>query len=175
MTVALTYATLLLSCLDEALDAAATPSAPAPRFVMLRGGEAVRPTLSTTDDECCGGLAWVRIATTQPSAAYDQLPSGCVNHLRRTTLELGVARCFPTPDPSAMVTAEEWTAVVTQMESDHGAMEAALCCFQGLGSEITGSPDVYPGVYTPAGPEGRCIVGTLLVDIEHACACGTRG
>lgn len=172
MTIALTYSQLLLQCLDESLEVAAFP---APAHSMLRGGEAVRPSISISDDECCSGLAWVRIVNVDPRFTRDDFPSQCVNHLRVATLEMGVARCMPTPDATAMVTADQWNEVVARMESDHSAMEAALCCFQALGAEITGSPDLYPGQYVPFGPEGRCIGGTLQLTIEHACACGTAG
>lgn len=170
MTIALSYAQILLQCLEDELDTRPSP----PLYRMLRGGDHVSPSRSVTEDECCSGLAWVRIVGTVREDALDfaqPAHSGCRNHTRRTTLELGVARCMPTPPADAMVTADQWNAVVGLMESDHSAMEAAACCFtQDPITEFDVAVQVEE--YTPEGPDANCISATLTVSVIYACACG---
>lgn len=175
MTVALPLAQTLLQCLEDSL----TVNPPAQ--ICLRAGEAVTPQLSTTEDECCSGLAWVRIASVSPLVLRGQedLTFGCVNHMRTTTLEMGVVRCMPTPDADTLVTCDQWTALTAQMEADHTAMEAALCCLRGVvtGGTVPAITDIalYPGEYEPRGPEGRCLGATMTITAEHGCACGSGG
>lgn len=175
MTVALPLAQTLLQCLQDSL----TVNPPAQ--ICLRAGEAVTPQLSTTEDECCSGLAWVRIASTEPLILRGQedLTSGCFNHMRITRLEMGVVRCMPTPDADTLVTCDQWTALAAQMEADHTAMEAALCC---LREEIRSGDTpvitdvvVYVEEYEPRGPDGRCLGATLMIRAEHGCSCGSGG
>ena len=175
MTVALPLAQELLQCLENTL----TVNPPA-QFC-LRAGERVTPQLSTVEDECCSGLAWVRIAGTEPlvlRGAEDTM-WGCINHMRRSVLEMGVVRCMPTPPPDALVTCDQWTALALQLEADHTAMEAALCCLYDAlntgGVPNVGDVVLRPGVYEPTGPEGRCLGGTLTVTAEHGCSCGSGG
>lgn len=175
MTVALPLAQALLQCLDDSL--VTNP----PAQICLRAGERVTPQLSTTEDECCSGLAWVRIASTEPlilRGAEDTM-FGCVNHMRLTTLEMGVVRCMPTPPADTLVTCDQWTALALQLEADHTSMEAAICCLNALlgegGVPFVGDVILRPGAYEPTGPEGRCLGGTLTVTAEHGCACGSGG
>lgn len=170
MTVAMTLAQVLLSCFEDSL----TVNPPAQ--ICLRAGEAVRPQISTQDDECCSGLAWVRIANTLRNDQFDSSPN-CINHMRTSVLEMGVARCMPTPPPEALVTCDQWTAVALQLDADHAAMEAAVCCLQSALATTPGigDPEIRVGDYEPRGPEGRCISGTMLVEVVHGCACGTGG
>lgn len=172
MTVALSLAQTLLQCLEDSL----TVNPPAQ--ICLRAGEAVTPQISTVDDECCSGLGWVRIASVSPLVLRGQedLTFGCVNHMRETTLEMGVVRCMPTPGADTLVTCDQWTALALQLEADHTAMEAALCCLQALvrGGTVPAITDIalYPGEYTPRGPDGRCLGGTMMITAQHGCACG---
>ena len=175
MTVALPLAQSLLACLEDSL----TVNPPAQ--VCLRAGEFVNPQISTTEDECCSGLAWVRIVGTDPLILRGQedLTFGCFNHMRATVLEMGVVRCMPTPDADTLVSCDQWTALTAQMEADHTAMEAALCCLRELvrGGTVPAITDValYVGEYAPRGPDGRCLGATLTVRAEHGCSCGSGG
>ena len=131
------------------------------------------PMLSTAEDECCPGLAWVRIAGIEPADAFTLPNPQCINHMRSVTLELGVVRCMPTPGPGSMVTCDQWTAKALQIDSDYEAMEAAVCCLSDQADELMGDADVVPGPYTPTGPDGNCIGGTLTITTVFACACGS--
>jgi hypothetical protein len=161
----------LLECLQAAL---ATRPEPLPdERVCLRAGESVAPSLSTNADECCPGLAWVRVAGVEPAEGFVIANPRCVNHVRTVTLEMGVVRCMPTPGPNNMVTCDQWTAKTLQLDSDYEAMEAALCCLSTQIQALPGDVDVVPGPYAPLGPDGNCIGGTLTLQTVFACACGS--
>ena len=113
MTIAMDRAQELLLCFQNELQAP-HPTPIAPEHVMLRPGQEVTPLLSTNSDECCRGLGWVRIASVSgvrqinSTAAED---ARCFGQERVLTLELGTARCAPTPGAGGIPSEDEWTAV----------------------------------------------------------------
>lgn len=167
MSYAFTVAQELLDCLNTALQARPAP----PANIMLRPGEEVTPLLSTVRDECCEGLAWVRVASHTVSPSFDERASGtCAVRGRRYTLEMGVVRCAPTPGASGIPTADQWNTLAAQLDSDLDAMEAALCCVE----PFVKSRGLFPpvaGEYSPRGQDGNCIGGTLTIELEADCGC----
>lgn len=167
MTVAMDLAQALLLCFQNELQAP-HPKPILPEHVMLRPGQEVTPLLSTSDDECCRGLGWVRIATISgvkeinSTAAQD---SRCFGQERVLTLELGTARCAPTPGASGLPTEDDWAAVALTLDEDYGAMERAVCCAFGS------LDDVAVGDYTPFGQDGNCIGATMTVQIPMEACC----
>lgn len=173
MTNAITLAQELLACLQTALLAG--PNPPPANKIMLRAGGEVTPLLSTTTDECCTGLGWVRI---QSLSGVKQLGdadavSGCFAQERTLTLELGVARCAPVGDVSTIPGEDEWTAVALQLDADMGAMEQAVCCAFGDLDTDPPSPaiEVAVGSYQPFGVDGNCIGGTMTVALRLDTCC----
>jgi hypothetical protein len=164
------FAQILLQCLGEALDAGPYPIPP--EKVCLRFGSEVNPTLGTTEDECCTGLAWARVAGIQSLADLTDPDMGnCVSTRRLITIELGTARCIPFGTVQAGPSCDAWTEVALKMDSDHGAMEAAVCCASQALDDLPYSPTITPGEYTPGGPDGNCVTGTLTVTISYDCGC----
>ena len=155
----------LLDCLETALNTRANP----PARMMLRAGEVVTPLLGTSEDECCDGLAWVRIAGTQPRTSFNQVGE-CVGTGRRLTLEMGVVRCAPSADASSVPTEAQWTNAALQLDSDHDAMEAALCCLAAAEDWDT-VPVLGADGYRPTGVDGNCIGGIMTVELEVDCGC----
>jgi hypothetical protein len=155
----------LLACLETALNARANP----PARVMLRAGEVVTPLLGTSEDECCDGLAWVRIAGVARRTDFDAIQP-CVGTGRRLTLEMGVVRCAPTSDSATVPTEEQWTNAALQLDSDHDAMEAALCCLADTG-DWDPLPELGADGYRPTGVDGNCIGGLMTVELEVDCGC----
>lgn len=176
MTLLNPLAQILRNCLEESL--ADRPNPLSTERVQLRFGAELFPDRAQDLDECCPGIAWVRPVQVDPRFTPDDLTSVCVQSLRRTTLEMAVYRCMPTPGPDALVTAAQWEAVFQQAESDHSAMEAALCCFveevRNPVTPVAGFPDVFAGAWAPIGPDANCVGSTMQVTIEHGCACGTE-
>jgi hypothetical protein len=164
------YAQILLTCLREALDAGPNPIAP--EHVCLRFGQEVRPQLGTQTDECCSGLAWVRVVEVDPIGSPDDLGSNnCpITSGRRLLLETGTARCIPFGTVQAPTSCDAWTEAALKMDADHAAMEAALCCFRDTVQDIV--DNVFPGIYNTLGPDGNCILGTLGVSVDYDCGCG---
>lgn len=169
MTHAIVVAQELLACLESALGAGPAPILP--QYVMLRAGAEVTPLLSTSTDECCTGLGWVRIASVSGVRGVGERDNvACFQSERVLTLELGVARCMPTPGPGSIPTEAEWLAVALQADADHGAMEEAVCCaFNDL--EGSGAEEVAVGEYRPFGVDGNCVGGTMTVQVRMTNCC----
>jgi hypothetical protein len=162
-------AQILLECLRTELNA--RPEPPPDSKIMLRAGGEVTPLLGTGTDECCTGLAWVRIASSVPNPdILDLMQAGCFATERVVTLEMGVVRCAPSSDISGVPTADQWTATALQLDSDHEAMEAALCCSYGPLRDLGNAPPV-ASEYTPFGVDGNCIGATMTVTLEVNCGC----
>lgn len=168
MTQAIVYAQEILACLETAL--AAGPAPILPQHVMLRAGQEVTPLLSTTDDECCRGLGWVRVQSVSGVRQIGERDNvTCFQAERVLTLELGVARCAPTPDAGSIPTEDQWTAVALQLDADHGSMEAAVCCF--IDMENPGVEEFAVGSYEPFGVDGNCVGGRMTVQVRMKNCC----
>lgn len=169
MTHAMTVAQMLLDCLQTQLLAG--PNPPPADKVMLRAGAEVTPLLGTGTDECCTGLGWVRIAEVSGVRQLGDLDNvSCFQTERTATLELGVARCAPSAPVSGVPTEEQWTQVALQLDADHGAMEAAVCCAFG-DTDGTVAEEVAVGDYLPFGVDGNCIGGTMRVFVRMTNCC----
>ena len=168
-------AQILLACLKTALDLGPNPIAD--EHVCLRFGQEVRPSLGGGTDECCTGLAWVRVAGVAGIRNDPDDPlthAQCVDSERRLTLELGTARCISQGTTMAPTTCDEWTVAALKMDADHSAMEAAVCCFADQVSNMPFAPQsITVGDYQPAGPDGNCILGTLQITLDYSCGCGS--
>lgn len=81
------------------------------------------------DDNHCG-MAWVRLVLSFPS---DTFPLPAIDQYCGKPLayqiEMGVARCWPTPEDGAFPEPDEAGSAILDILSDHDAMRrAALCC-----------------------------------------------
>lgn len=173
MTVYMDAAQELLECYRAQLQAPGFPGPPPDENICLRHGEFVAPLLGTTADECCSGLAWVRIVSVEPLRDDIDLPSGCVSAERRVTLEMGGVHCLPWGTLEAPPTCAQWTAVALKADAFHDAMEKAVCCLAPILDTSGAAELVAAGVYEPTGPDGNCIGGTMQVIVETSCtSCG---
>lgn len=152
----------LLGCLQEQIALVEAP----PAKVEHRPGQTVDALLSITDDECCSGLAWVRIAQVYPSAAgafplQDQTAENPCNPMSwAVELELGAVRCAPTPDAYSLPDGTEWAQVTNRMMQDAAAFRrAVICCFDDLDLPFL------LGAWQPLPVAGRCAGGTQLVTV----------
>lgn len=164
----------LLDCLNEQIQQVAKP----PKFVQLRTGDIVAHLMSTTEDECCSGLAWVRPVTFYPTSQFPQQADRLTQkgvEAWAVTLEMGAVRCAPTPGADRIPTAEEWMAVTQAVMDDAAAMRRALCCWIDSGPPGTAgvrAGQILPGQWQPLPLEGGCVGGTLPVTIRRpACDC----
>lgn len=168
------YAQILLGCLGEAISGGPDPIDA--EYVCLRFGGDVSPSLGTSTDECCTGLAWVRVVGVARTGPETDDPSfnTCLHAGRRLTLEMGTARCIPYGTVQRPTSCEDWTAAALRMDADHAAMEAALCCFRDAVSVMPYAPyAIVVTEYQPAGPDGNCLTGTLQLTLDYSCRCGS--
>lgn len=165
----------LLACLEEEIDKVPTP----PKYRGLRPGQTVDFLASTTSDECCEGLAWVRVAGFFPSSGkfpeqdFEAVKGGTRGWA--ITLEMGAVRCSPTPDENSIPSNDTWNAVVQAIMDDAAAMRRAICCFIAA-DPIARNGFVLPGEWVPVSVEGGCVGGTLTVTVRGiACDCSEAG
>lgn len=164
----------LLACLAQEIAKVESP----PEYVQLRPGNVVDHLLSTHQDECCEGLAWVRPGLFFPSSSVfpqlDEVPLPKGLNAWAVTIELGSVRCAPTPDEDRIPTAAEWDATTQAVMDDAAALRRAICCF--IDAEPGRSKKVLPGTWTPLSVQGGCVGGILPVTIRAgACDCSEAG
>jgi hypothetical protein len=164
----------LLDCFNQELDKVANP----PLYRGFRPGNVVDHLLSTWQDECCSGLAWVRIVSFGASSAVfptqDTVPQPKGPLSWAITLEMGVVRCSPTPDADSIPTADQWEEVVQAIMDDGAAMRRAICCF--TAAVPNRGRSVLPQPWQPISVEGGCAGGVMTVVVRGpACDCSDAG
>jgi hypothetical protein len=161
----------LLACFTEQLSQLADP----PKYVQLRLGQETGPLIGPNIDECCSGLAWVRITSIYPS--WDSFPGPdntwlpCGPLAYAVVLEMGVAFCMPWSDSGDTLdnidppSAADWaTAAATQMVHQTLMRRTAACCFRPTQRRAVGE-------WSPLPVEGGCTGGKLLVTVSVPAPC----
>jgi hypothetical protein len=166
----------LLDCYAVELDKVTSP----PAYVGLRPGTVVDHLISTSHDECCQGLGWVRPSTFFPSSGtfpnQDAAPIGDAQGARAwvVELEMGAVRCSPTPGPGSIPTTAQWDAVTQAVMDDAAAMRRAICCF--IDAVPGRKKRVLPGRWQPVAVQGGCVGGVLTMTVlGPACDCPDAG
>lgn len=162
----LNLADALLACLRQKLED--NPNPPA-RFC-LRVGQEVRQDLSLYEDECCEGLAYVKVNQVYPSPNFPELYESNVDCgiSWAVDLEMGVFRCAPMGTETAVATCEEWAAAANQVGYDSAAMRAATACFRGT---LEFGQDQVVRPWLPLSSEGGCVGGTQIVTVAFFDSC----
>lgn len=165
----------LLECYEQELAKLEDP----PQHVGIRPGTVVDFLLSTSNDECCEGLAWVRPAGFYPSSgpfpAQDETAQRQGTLFWGVTLEMGIVRCAPTPDENSIPSGQEWMDVTQAVMDAAAAMRRALCCFVDA-DPVRRKQNVLPGIWQPVAVEGGCVGGILPVTLRGpACDCADAG
>jgi hypothetical protein len=164
----------MLACLEQEIAKVLSP----PRYVQLRPGNVVDHLLSTQQDECCEGLAWVRPGPFFPASAafpiQDGQPQPKGVSAWAVTLELGAVRCAPVGDENNIPSAEAWDATTQAVMDDAAAMRRAICCY--IEGASNRAKNVLPGIWTPLSVQGGCVGGILPVTLRGpACDCAEAG
>jgi hypothetical protein len=164
----------LRACLEMEL---AGPNAPAE--VCLRAGAETPLNLGMSQDECCSGLGWVRIASVSPTGSGrvgDSLDdpdlNQCNNRHMSVGFELGVARCAPFGTPQAGPTCDQWTELALLLDEDALAMRRAVCCYaDSIAGELDYGPValVRPGAWEPLDTSGGCAGGIMEAAVLITC------
>lgn len=169
--VAKPLADALLACLCEQVQLLEHP----PAKCCLRTGDVVNYFISPDSDECCDGLAWVRVTGVNPGfpaqietvSANNDIPVWSVG------LEMGIARCG-FGDPSYMPTCDDWTDKAHDVNDDWWAMFQAYCCFTNGKDErgLDRRGKVIPGQWTPMSLDGGCVSSILPLTVKASpCLC----
>jgi hypothetical protein len=161
----------LLSCLTSQLQTLPKP----PALIQLRAGAEGGPLIGPNVDECCAGLAWVRIANIYPS--WDNFPAPDITWLPcgplayAVVLEMGVAFCMPWSDSDDSFdnidppNEQDWAnAAITQMQHQTLMRKAAACCFHATQRRAVGE-------WLPLSVEGGCTGGTMRVTVSVMAPC----
>lgn len=160
----------LRACLDTALTGPGKPAE-----ICHRPGNEAPLSVGISQDECCAGLAWVRVAGIAPviEPEESQAPdfNRCNANGRRITFELGVARCNPFGSAAKGPDCGAWTELALRMDLDAAAMRAAVCCFAAANDVAPGEEisDVRPGAWEPIDSSGGCAGGIMTVVVYTEC------
>jgi hypothetical protein len=161
----------LLACFTAKLNALPTP----PAYIQMRVGQETGPLIGPGVDECCSGLAWVRVAGVRPS--WDSFPATdntwvpCGPLAYAVDLEMGMAFCMPWSDSSGAPddldppsTADWAVAFATQMRDQNLMRQTAACCFGPTQRRAVGE-------WSPLPVEGGCTGGKLTVTVSVMSPC----
>lgn len=161
----------LLACFTDQLAELASP----PKYIQLRVGQETGPLIGPNTDECCAGLAWVRISGIVPS--WDNFPAAdntwlpCGPLAYAVALEMGVAFCMPwsttdeTIDNQDPPSTADWAAAANmQMVHQTLMRRTAKCCWRPTQRRAVGE-------WSPLPVEGGCTGGKLLVTVSVPAPC----
>ncbi len=143
------------------IEVAKVPNPPA--VVCMRPGDRIDLLISQLRDECCEGLAWIRVAGIYPSTNFptqDETFQKCQTGWG-VQVELGVARCAPVGDENNLPSCDEWTAATNNVTADAAALRRTLLRWKTL--EENRFRQYIPGGYLPLTTEGGCVGGAMLV------------
>lgn len=161
----------LLTCFTDQLSSLASP----PKYIQVRVGQETGPLFGPNTDECCAGLAWIRVDSVYPSwdsfPAEDNTWTPTAPYGYAVVLEMGVAFCMPWSDseegfenldpPS---TADWNTAFTTQMRHQTLMRRAAACCWLPTQRRAVGA-------WNPLPLEAGCTGGKLTVTVSVIAPC----
>lgn len=164
--IATPVANALLACFTEQLQQLPNP----PKYIQMRVGQDTGPLFGPGVDECCSGLAWVRVAAVYPS--WDNFPAAdntwlpCGPLAYAVVLEMGMAFCMPWSDSDGTFedldppSTQDWaTASATQMQHMTLMRRTAACCFAPTQRRAVGE-------WGPLPVEGGCTGGKLTVTVS---------
>lgn len=163
----------LVLCLTAESAKVPNPPSETSRVVCLRPGDHVDLLMSSTEDECCAGLMWVRFVRMYPSAqgkfpAQDGRVTPCDVMRWAVVFELGAVRCSPVGTTEVLPTCDDWTDVTLNTYDDLAAIRRALCCYASSYTDRL----IMQGVAEPLTTEGGCTGVSMLVTISGpACDC----
>lgn len=168
-------ATLLLSCLCQAVSGNANP----PMNCCLRVGDQVVQDVDLTTDLCCEGLAYVTVGEIFPvvdsfpeASIVTQADQKCSFPSWAVNLKMGIIRCVPVGDPNTfnMPTCEDWTVAALQNLVDAQSLASAACCFKENWLILEPGFNVVLGSNNTSTPNGGCIERTISL-IAQASVC----
>jgi hypothetical protein len=131
--------------------------------------------LTEEGDECCEGVAWVRLTGVLPTTEFPEeagwQPDGEVSWAVET--EIGVARCGGGPGAEMAPTDAQYLADVQKLADDAAALRRVG---PNLRATSTAVIDVMYGRWDPVAAEGNCMGGVIKLTVQiEACDAGQAG
>lgn len=163
----LNLADTLLECFRGAFIDHPSP----PATICMRVGEEVRQDLSMYEDECCDGLAYVKINQVYLSTAFpepDATVTNCAPDQWAVDLEMGVFRCAPVGDIENVPLCEDWEKSAAVVALDAATMRRAIRCLRG---ELPVGDQLLVRQWQPIGPQGNCTGGSMIVTVSFLEPC----
>lgn len=145
------------------IEMSKVPSPPAK--VCLRPGDRVDLLISQQEDECCSGLAWVRLAGIYPSNNFPVQDEGFVKCPTGwgVQIEIGAARCGPVGNENHLPTCDDWSAATNNTTADTAALRRTILRWKAM--EENRFRMYVPGGWLPITTEGGCVGGAMLVTV----------
>jgi hypothetical protein len=177
-----TIAAALLSCVSTEVAKISTP----PQHVRYAVGTEVVWDVSTTQDLCCEGLAYVFLGQTYWSVdtfpEIDQIrqrSGSCPPPAWAQKFQIGIVRCAPTGDLSAIISDAQWNAAAALNMEDAAALRRIACCIREWVDAQTGDllgMSLYVDQQNQVTPQGGCLERHMEITTQFPnkdCACLT--
>jgi hypothetical protein len=161
----------LLECVQTAFYDLGDHPDPPPLICHRTGAGTTIPQFRSVgtkvENECCGGLAWVRLRTFYPTAGsmameFAQRAGNCFEDIV-VQADLGALRCWP--HAGGYASCEDWATNARGVAEDAAALRRAIKCCWGTGDTREDGLDAMMGQWVPAGIDGQCVGGILPVTI----------
>lgn len=177
-----TIATALLACVSTEVAKISAP----PAHIRYAVGTDVVHDISTTQDLCCEGLAYVMLGATFWSVdtfpEIDQIrqrSGSCPPPAWAQKFQVGIVRCSPVGDINGIVKDSEWTAAALLNMEDAAALRRIACCIRAWVNAQTGDMagmSLYVDQQNQVQPQGGCIERHMEITTQFPnqdCACLT--
>lgn len=158
----------------------------APQLFQVRPGNSFTASADSAFDECCAGVAWVRMGTMWPTDNFpvQKVDVGVAEETDwAVQVEFGIQRCIPTQGDDgvygSVVTTAQWLAATMQETDDAAMLRKAACCLRdsyvGFQGRPLGNSGFIMGTQTPLENSGPCGGIMLLTTVRvPACDCADQ-
>lgn len=160
-------AQLLMTCLSDVVAASPSPVG----TTSYRLGVTGEPLAGVSEDECCDGLAYVRMGSMIPSFST---PTPMAVSVRcalawAADFEIGIWRCVPIGSAETPPSPADWLAAQNQMFDDMATLRGVACCFS---RQRDAGTVLWSELAPKSDPEGGCfgVSMTLSVDLYGSSA-----
>lgn len=171
MSVLTDFAAQAYTCLVAAFDGAPAGQVPA-NFQRFPGIQKT-PDISQFQDQCCEGLAYMRMVRAYPSADFPQEDPGpmppCGPYAVAAVVEMGIFRCAPVGDSDFVVSNDAWDATFDQQMLDYGYLYKAMCCVKTLLEGEYRTDSVQFIDWAPFEIEGNCSGSRIQFAVQLEC------
>jgi hypothetical protein len=152
------------SLLDDRVNYSLPPNSADRTLTLIPTG------LETVIDNCCPGIAWVRVINVVPTVSFPSPANtmvGCPDTLFAANLELGVARCAAGIDDDGTIPIEVLDAEAVAYGKDRSALIQTVICDMAVYFDCK----ISLGAWEPLATEGGCYGSTVQVAIPYRMCC----